>query len=139
VTDRQRFRALDDRGSATVFVLTAILLLSVLAVVVMVVLGLMSAQVRTSQAADLAALAGAEKAWFGSDVACQEATRIAAAHGATVERCTWQGLDVQVHVRVTPNLPQLRAFSNGRTVELRAVARAGPPAPSHFIRETGVR
>jgi secretion/DNA translocation related TadE-like protein len=123
--DRDAHRA--DHGSATVLVITAILLLSVLAAAVMVVLALIATQVRASQAADLAALAGAEKAWFGSTEACREARRIAAVHGAGVERCTWQGLDVQVHVVVTVPVPQLRALSHGQPLQLRAVARAGPP------------
>lgn len=116
-----------DHGSATVLVIAVVVLLSALTAVVIMVLALLAAQVRTSQAADLAALAGAEQAWFGSEAACREAGRIAAAHGAAVERCTWQGLDVQVHVVLTVALPGVRAVGVGRQLHLRAIARAGPP------------
>lgn len=115
-------------GSATVLVIGAIAMLAVFALLVMAVMALIGAQVRASQAADLAALAGAERAWFGGDEACAEANRIAVAHGARVERCTWEELDVQVHVVVTAPLPELRALAGGQVLELRAVARAGPPS-----------
>lgn len=124
---REHQRGQTQMGSATVLVMGAMLLLAVLTAVVMVVLALIAAQVRASQAADLAALAGAESAWYGADRACQEAGRIAGAHGAAVERCTFQSLDVQVHVVVTLPWPQARALTGGGPLQLRAIARAGPP------------
>mgnify|MGYP001168852123 CR=1 FL=1 len=119
-----------SRGSATVLVLVVFFALAVLMLVVVVVGALISTQVRASQAADLAALAGARRVWFGDAAACQEASRIAALHGAEVSHCERRGLDLQVSVAVHPPLPPFLtpapAESSDRPV-LRATARAGPP------------
>lgn len=116
-----------DRGSATVLVVAAIALIAVLLAVVMAVLTLIATQVKVAQAADLAALAGAQQAWYGESSACAEAGRIAAAHGTQLEQCDWQGLDVQVRVVGVPPLITTRAVRVGGTLQLRATARAGPP------------
>jgi secretion/DNA translocation related TadE-like protein len=112
-----------------VIVVMVIAMVAVLLAVAAVAAGVAALQVRTSQAADLAALAGAEKALSGEVAACAEASRIAAAHGTSVQRCSWEGLDVQVHVSLPLRLPFSGAGVDPPDVgwRLSAVARAGPP------------
>jgi secretion/DNA translocation related TadE-like protein len=115
----------------------AILVLAFGAGVVLVVGAMIVTQVRVSQAADLAALAGARAAWSGTAVACAEAARIAEVQGARLEACERRGLDVQVTAVIVPTLPSLFARvsddPDGSGVVLRAVARAGPPDSAGLI------
>ena len=104
-----------DRGSATIFVLAFGLLL--------VAAGLAGAAVGTARvgrheartAADLGALAGAQRAIEGRGVACAEAGRFVTANGAVMTACEVRGLDLVVRVEVSTVA--------GRA---RAAARAGP-------------
>ncbi len=113
----------DQRGSASLLVVAAGTLLVVVVGAAGTGAAVLTAQNRAAQAADLAALAGAEQAWSGRERACAEATGIAAANQADVESCETDGLDVQVRVRVLPTLPL------ADHLVLRATARAGPPDP----------
>lgn len=67
-------------------------------------------------AADLAALAAADRALWGAADACGTAARVARAQGAEVVRCTLRGeiVDVTARARFGPYAPVVRA-------------RAGPP------------
>jgi secretion/DNA translocation related TadE-like protein len=80
-------------------------------------------QART--AADLGALAGAERAIYGEPAACARAASFAAANGGRVTGCTVRGLEIVVRVEV-----EVRALPGlGGTVLVRragAAARAGP-------------
>ncbi|MCA1272103.1 helicase [Streptomyces sp. 7G] len=105
-----------DRGLATVWVaVTAAGLCTVLAVVLS--LGqAVAARHRAGGAADLAALAAADRALEGAEAACEAARRVALAQDAAVVRCAVQGdvADVTARAEFGPYLPTVRA-------------RAGPP------------
>ncbi|MFH9654908.1 Rv3654c family TadE-like protein [Streptomyces anulatus] len=106
-----------DRGMATVWVaVTAAGLCTVFAVVL--ALGqAVAARHRAGGAADLAALAAADRALEGVVVACETARRVALAQGAELVRCAVHGeiADVTARSGFGPYLPTVRA-------------RAGPPA-----------
>ncbi|MFD7146842.1 MULTISPECIES: Rv3654c family TadE-like protein [Streptomyces] len=106
-----------DRGMATVWVaVTAAGLCTVFAVVL--ALGqAVAARHRAGGAADLAALAAADRALEGVVVACETARRVALAQGAELVRCAVHGeiADVTARSEFGPYLPTVRA-------------RAGPPA-----------
>lgn len=127
-----RFRSgAGDVGAATIMVLGVLLLMCVAALVAAFALTLLTEHTRVAQAADLAALAGAERVWDGAGPACTEARRIAAAQGATLAACRTDGLDVQVTAELTPTLPAWLTNPGGRDSEsplvVTAQARAGPP------------
>lgn len=73
---------------------------------------------RAQAAADLAALAAAQRVPTGRIAACLDATAVAAAMGAAVTRCEVQNLDVSLVVRVHTG-----ARPGGVAV---ATAKAGP-------------
>ena len=110
-----------DRGAASVLAVAAVLVTALAGIVAVWVALVGASQVRVSQAADLAALAGAEKAWLGRSAACAVAGEIAARHNAQVVDCTAVGLAVQVRVRA----PLAGALADIGYVS--ATARAGPP------------
>ncbi|MFH9209549.1 Rv3654c family TadE-like protein [Streptomyces globisporus] len=105
-----------DRGVATVWVaVTAAGLCTVFAVVL--ALGqAVAARHRAGGAADLAALAAADRALDGVGAACEAARRVALAQDAAIVRCAVQGevADVTARVGFGPYLPAVRS-------------RAGPP------------
>ncbi|MEV4345947.1 Rv3654c family TadE-like protein [Actinoplanes sp. NPDC049596] len=115
-----RPRGEPDRGAASIFMLAAGLFL--------VAAGLAGAAIGAARlgrqqarlAADLGVLAGAAKAIYGAEVACERARRFVAANGGRMTACTVTGLEmvVEVTVRVEP-LP-------GLTRQVTAAARAGP-------------
>jgi secretion/DNA translocation related TadE-like protein len=109
-----------DLGSGTVHVLAvAVLLLATLGTV-MALGSALVARHRAAAAADLAALAAADRAVEGSATACAAATAVAAHHAAQLAECRLAG-DV-VEVTVTVPLPVgMRAL--GPAI---AHARAGP-------------
>ncbi|WP_327710376.1 flp pilus-assembly TadE/G-like family protein [Streptomyces sp. NBC_00464] len=114
-----------DRGLATVWsAVTASALCAVFAVVL--ALGqVVAIRHRAGGAADLAALAAADRALEGASAACRSAREVAGAQGAEVVRCTVQGeiADVTARVRGGPYAPEVRS-------------RAGPPAaaPTRSLR-----
>nr|WP_250288520.1 Rv3654c family TadE-like protein [Streptomyces atroolivaceus] len=116
-----------DRGLATVWVaVTAATLCAVFAMVL--ALGqAVSARHRAGGAADLAALAAADRALRGTEVACGAAGEVAVAQGAEIVRCGVQGeiADVTARARFGPYTPEVRS-------------RAGPPeAPPSPVRPAG--
>ncbi|MEU4419522.1 Rv3654c family TadE-like protein [Actinoplanes sp. NPDC024001] len=95
---------------------------------VLVALGLAGAAVGSARvarhqvrnAADLGALAGAQRAIEGEGAACAQAARYAAANGARMTRCTVSGLEIVIRVEVAVNpLPGVSGVAE-------AAARAGP-------------
>ncbi|MFE6767424.1 Rv3654c family TadE-like protein [Streptomyces fimicarius] len=114
-----------DRGVATVWVaVTAAALCTVFAVVL--ALGqAVAARHRAGGAADLAALAAADRALEGASAACEAARRVALAQGAVLVRCAVLGeiADVTARSRFGPYEPAVRS-------------RAGPPdrSPRHADR-----
>ncbi|MDQ8706700.1 pilus assembly protein TadG-related protein [Streptomyces sp. LHD-70] len=105
-----------ERGSATVWaVMVAAALCAVFGGVLLLTQAVL-ARHRAGGAADLAALAAADRALRGRQEACAGAERVAAEQGAEVVRCTVRGeiADVTVRARAGSFRAQLRA-------------RAGPP------------
>ncbi|MFB9605874.1 Rv3654c family TadE-like protein [Streptomyces roseofulvus] len=78
---------------------------------------------RAGGAADLAALAAADRALWGEEVACAAAVRVAAAQGAELVRCGVTGAEAEVTARVVrgPWAPTVRARAGP--------ASAAPPPP----------
>jgi secretion/DNA translocation related TadE-like protein len=109
-----------ERGSATLWVLAAGLLLVLVGVAGAAVGSARMARHQAVVAADLAALAGAARAGQGEGPACARAAGLAAANRAALVGCRTAGLDVTVttQVAVSP-LPGLRLNAT-------AQARAGP-------------
>jgi secretion/DNA translocation related TadE-like protein len=120
---RTRFvvRSMRSRGSITVVMASLITLIVMVCVAGAAAVSVFATQVRASQAADLAALAGAQNIWVDQSTACPSALVVAHEHGATVTACDAQDLDVQVAVSLT--LPAPLSLLG----EVRALARAGPP------------
>lgn len=109
----------DERGAASVLVLSLAGML-VLVGAALSVVGALLVDHRTAQAAaDLAALAGAQTLSDGRD-ACAAAARVAAANGGTVTSCSVAGAEVRVRVVVAG--PRWL----GQDGDLEAEARAGP-------------
>ena len=109
----------DERGSSTIYVLTAVAVLAAVAVAVLGFAGLVTAKHRATAAADLAALAGAAAVSSGADP-CAAAADIALRNDATLVGCFMHGAVVEV--RVQTRGPTLLGLSPG----LQARARAGP-------------
>ncbi|MFF4166915.1 Rv3654c family TadE-like protein [Streptomyces sp. NPDC001741] len=95
-----------------------------------------SARHQAGGAADLAALAAADRALRGTEAACGTASEVARAQGAEVVRCAIQGeiADVTARVRFGPYAPEVRSRAGPPDAEApglprsatSAVTRAGP-------------
>ncbi|GAA3394034.1 Rv3654c family TadE-like protein [Streptomyces roseoviridis] len=105
-----------DRGAATVWTAVAACALCVVFGAVLALGQAVTARHRAGGAADLAALAAADRALWGEADACAAANRVATAQGATLVRCGVSEDIADVTARVT-----LGAW----TTEIRS--RAGPP------------
>ncbi|MFG2773789.1 Rv3654c family TadE-like protein [Streptomyces sp. NPDC048350] len=114
--DRPTASARDDRGMATVWTAFAACVLCVVFGAVLALGQAVAARHRAGGAADLAALAAADRALWGEEAACAAAARVAGAQGASLVRCSVRGdvADVTAAVRLGPYAPAVRA-------------RAGPP------------
>ncbi|MEU6017797.1 Rv3654c family TadE-like protein [Streptomyces sp. NPDC047515] len=118
---RDRGRAPDrDRGLATVWVAMTTATLCAVFAVVLALGQVVVARHRAGGAADLAALAAADRALQGPEAACGAAKEVAEAQGAAVVLCTVRGeiADVTAGVRLGPYEPTVRS-------------RAGPPVATH--------
>ncbi|QES42960.1 hypothetical protein DEJ49_20025 [Streptomyces venezuelae] len=104
-----------DRGAATVWVVVVMAVLGVICGAVLAMTQVVVARHRAGGAADLAALAAADRWAAGSDEACAGAGRVAAAQGARVVRCGVRGETSAVSVS---------SSAGPFTVTVRA--RAGP-------------
>lgn len=109
----------DERGSASLLVVTVAGVLLLVALALSAVAGMVGAHRRAQSAADLAALAGAGEEARGGD-GCAQARDLAGANGAALLSCRVDGGDVWVEVRVRG--PDWRG--SGRDFVARA--RAGP-------------
>lgn len=105
-----------DRGAATVWTAFAACALCVVFGAVLALGQAVTARHRAGAAADLAALAAADRALWGEADACAAAGRVAVAQGAALPRCRVREDIADVTARVT-----LGPWS----VEIRS--RAGPP------------
>ncbi|MEU8678989.1 Rv3654c family TadE-like protein [Streptomyces sp. NPDC048560] len=101
---------------ATVWVAMSTATLCAVFAVVLALGQAVAARHRAGGAADLAALAAADRAFQGPAVACEAAGRVARAQQAVVVRCAVQGeiADVTARARFGPYEPEIRS-------------RAGPP------------
>lgn len=117
----------EDRGSATVVLLAAIFMCMMLGTVAFALTEFASARARVSAAADLAAIAAANRALTGDG--CAQAAKVARANDATMQRCETAGLDVVVTVqgRARGALARM-AQAAGQSAPLIVVeAKAGQP------------
>ncbi|MFJ7221853.1 Rv3654c family TadE-like protein [Streptomyces sp. NPDC098090] len=112
-----------DRGLATVWVAMTTATLCAVFAVVLALGQVVAVRHRAGGAADLAALAAADRALQGPGAACGAAEQVATAQGAVVVRCAVRGevADVTARVSLGPYEPVVRS-------------RAGPPgaAPGPF-------
>jgi secretion/DNA translocation related TadE-like protein len=106
-----------DQGSGTVWVLTWCLLLWFVTLSVLLTAGVRAERHRASLAADLAALAAAERTLAGEQEACRRAADTAEANNARLRSCLLDGPFAEVTVARS-----LRHWP----VTLTAHARAGP-------------
>ncbi len=108
-----------DRGAATVWTAFAVCALCVVFGAVLALGQAVAVRHRAGGAADLAALAAADRVLWGEQVACAAAGRVAAAQGAELVECGVAGAEAEVTTRVVRGLwaPAVRA-------------RAGPAAPA---------
>ncbi|MCW2900856.1 MAG: hypothetical protein JWO67_3121, partial [Streptosporangiaceae bacterium] len=113
-----------DRGSGTVWALTFMMVIWLMAVPAMMAAGGRAARHRAFAAADLAALAAAAHAAEGPRAACRQAVTIARASGGSVSACVLNGRIADVTVTVP-----LRGPAALGAVRARARARAGPVDP----------
>jgi secretion/DNA translocation related TadE-like protein len=109
-----------DRGAATVLVLALAGLLTAAGALAAEVGAVAVARHRAESAADLAALAAADRALAGAVAACSAAGRAATAVAAVVESCVVAGDVADVIVAVRP------AGALGSWGVARSHSRAGP-------------
>lgn len=118
-----------DRGVATVWAaVTAAALCAVFAVVL--ALGqAVATRHRAGGAADLAALAAADRALEGPEAACGAARRVALAQDAVIVRCTVHGdiADVVARSSFGPYEPAVRARAGPPTAAPHTEAGRSPP------------
>ncbi|WP_078292523.1 Rv3654c family TadE-like protein [Mycobacterium sp. D16R24] len=118
----RRWNPRADNGSATIVAVAMMAVLLALTAGCAAVGEAVVARHRAQAAADLSALAGAQRALYGTAPACAEATVAARRMGAAVTNCTVEDLDVVVAVAVPVMLGR---FGVGQA---RVAARAGPVA-----------
>lgn len=114
---RRRRVPVGDQGLATVWAAVTTTTLCTVFAVVLALGQVVAARHRAGGAADLAALAAADRALGGAAAACESAEEVAGAQGAEVVRCAVLGevADVTARVRFGPYAPEVRS-------------RAGPAA-----------
>ena len=113
-----------ERGSASVLVLALAVVLVLVGAVLVAAGGAVVARHRAQSAADLGALAAAQRAPDGPSDACAAARAVVEAVGARVEECELQGVDAVVAVAV--DLRGRMAALGPARGSARA-GRAGPP------------
>ncbi|MEU0133781.1 Rv3654c family TadE-like protein [Streptomyces sp. NPDC006296] len=107
-----------DRGLATVWVAVTTATLCAVFALVLALGQVVAARHRAGGAADLAALAAADRALRGAEAACGAAAEVALAQRAEIVRCVVRAeiADVTARARFGPYTPEVRS-------------RAGPPQP----------
>lgn len=111
-----------QRGSATVMASSLLCGLLVVAIVAGWWAGALSVRHRAGNAADLAALAGAQ-AWVAGGTPCPTARQVARANGADITRCLVQGPTVRVTAAAST---QVSVFGRAWVLTSHRDARAGP-------------
>ncbi|MDA0566495.1 flp pilus-assembly TadE/G-like family protein [Streptomonospora sp. S1-112] len=115
-----------ERGSGSVWVLNLCVLVWFTALAVVLVAGVRADHHRAASAADLAALAGAERAALGAASACAAARSTAEANGATLTDCD---LADDLSLRVTVRTPA-RLVRGTVTAHSRAGPAGAHPLPA---------
>jgi secretion/DNA translocation related TadE-like protein len=110
----------DDRGSATIWAVSAVAVLLAVTMLVLQLAAAVSTRHRAEAAADLAALAAAAHAVQGPDSACALASTVTEGMDAELVRCELDGWDAVVEVTVA-GPASLSGLGSGR-----GRARAGP-------------
>jgi secretion/DNA translocation related TadE-like protein len=121
--DGARLLRWSDRGAATVWLVAVMAVVCVIGVAVCEVAAARVARHRAQSAADLAALAGAQRALGVTREACDHARLVAHANGAVLESCSLTGAVVEVTTSVP--VPLVAALAGGPW-KATAMARAGP-------------
>jgi len=124
-------RSSPDRGSASIWILAAGLVLVSFAIVVVLTGSATIARHRAQTAADLGALAGAVDVAIDPGGACPAAAAVVGDNGATMVGCRVDGLDIVVKASVDvagapPGIGP--AIAVARAGPIQTVAAAGPPA-----------
>lgn len=121
---------------ATVWAAVATVTLCTVFAVVLALGQVVVARHRAGGAADLAALAAADRALDGATAACRAAQQVAGAQGAEVVRCAVQGeiADVVARVRVGPYAPEVRSRAGPATA---APVATGPPGSPEGAKSSG--
>ena len=132
-----------DQGVVTVWVAMTTATLCAVFAVVLALGPAVAARHRAGGAADLAALAAADRALSGAATACEAARRVAGAQGAEVVRCAVQGeiADVTALARFGPYVPQARSRAGPPEAAVPGTAEptgaAVPPGPPGAAGSTG--
>ncbi|MFF3642614.1 Rv3654c family TadE-like protein [Streptomyces sp. NPDC002564] len=105
-----------DRGAATVWVVVVMAVLGVICGAVLAMAQVVVARHRAGGAADLAALAAADRWEEGSTGACAGAARVAQEQGARIVRCVVRG-----------EISEVTATSRAGPFSATISSRAGPP------------
>jgi secretion/DNA translocation related TadE-like protein len=103
-----------DSGSASVYVLGAVLLLAFMSVPVAVVASGFAAHRQAVVVADLAALGGAQVSLVDEALACSTAANVATENGARLQSCALSDGALRVEVAVSTSfalLPEISAAS----------------------------
>ncbi|MEZ0069581.1 secretion/DNA translocation related TadE-like protein [Streptacidiphilus sp. MAP12-20] len=119
--DRKR----TDAGSATVWLVGLLLLVTLAATAALGVAGAVAARHRAESAADLAALAAAGRLLLDPGEACAHAASIASAQGATLRACIIRADASEDSVEVEVTVPAPGGLVPGLP-PARARSRAGP-------------
>lgn len=116
-----------DRGSVTVVWLAALLVCLMFGTVAFALTEFASARARVSAAADLAALAAANRTLF--DDGCERAAAVARANDAEMESCRVDGMDAVVTVagRARGALDRLARAAGKSAPRIVVEAKAGQP------------
>ncbi|MEU1364525.1 Rv3654c family TadE-like protein [Streptomyces sp. NPDC005803] len=125
-----------DQGLATVWAAVTTATLCVVFAVILTLGEVVVVRHRAGGAADLAALAAADRALEGSAIACRSAREVAAAQGAEVVRCVVQGeiADVTARVRHGPYGPEVRSRAGPPTAApTGSLGSAGSPVPPETV------
>lgn len=118
-----------ERGSATLLVVGAIASIMTLTTSALVLAAVIVATHQARSAADLAALAGAQRLEdaVAEDAACAEARRVAQRNRAQLRGCAVDGMDLEVIVAVTVRTWPSDAVARARAGPDQEMAVRSPP------------
>jgi secretion/DNA translocation related TadE-like protein len=115
-----------EHGAGSVLALSVVMMIMAMLVIAGVLAAGYSARHRAAAAADLAALAGAQRLDAGVGDPCEVAAEVAGANGGEIRDCLVDGREVEVQVRVAINSIVSWLPAQDRR------ARAGPSSQERF-------